>query len=111
MTEETTTARGERYRGKVQVLYTYVHEAHPNPAQAPCGATEDLGWEHASGNTRSKAERAQRARWLGQDFNLNFPWIIDDTDDTIFFEFWPYRFYVGPVLLARFDEREGRICS
>ena len=88
-------ARFQRYRGKVRLLYTYVREAHPNPARAPCGATEDLGWEHASDNTRSRAERAQRARWLGKDFNLNFPWIIDDIDDTMFFEFWPYGFYVG----------------
>ena len=87
--------RFQRYRGKVQLLYTYVREAHPNPAKAPCGSTEDLGWEHASGNTRSKAERAQRARWLGKDFNLDFPWIIDDTDDTMFWELWPYGFYVG----------------
>ena len=88
-------ARFQRYRGKVRLLYTYVREAHPNPARAPCGSTEDLGWEHASGNTRSKAERAQRARWLGKDRNLNFPWIIDDIDDTMFFELWPYGFYVG----------------
>jgi hypothetical protein len=87
--------RFQRYRGKVRLLYTYVREAHPNPARAPCGSTEDLGWEHASGNTRSKAERAQRARWLGKDRNLNFPWIIDDTDDTMFWELWPYGFYVG----------------
>ena len=87
--------RFQRYRGKVRLLYTYVREAHPNPARAPCGSTEDLGWEHASGNTRSRAERAQRARWLGKDRNLDFPWIIDDLDDTMFWELWPYGFYVG----------------
>jgi hypothetical protein len=87
--------RFQRYRGKVRLLYMYVREAHPNPGRAPCGSTEDLGWEHASDNTRSKAERAQRARWLGKDFSLNFPWIIDDTDDTLIWEFWPYGFYVG----------------
>jgi hypothetical protein len=87
--------RFQRYRGKVRLLYTYVREAHPNPARAPCGSTEELGWEHASGTTRSRAERAQRARWLAKDFNLNFPWIIDDLDDTMFFEFWPHGFYVG----------------
>jgi hypothetical protein len=87
-------ARFQRYRGKVRLLYTYVREAHPNPARAPCGSTEDLGWEHASGNTRSRAERAQRARWLGKDRNLSFPWIIDDINDTMFWELWPYGFYV-----------------
>jgi hypothetical protein len=87
--------RFQRYRGKVRLLSMYVREAHPNPARAPCGSTADLGWEHASGNTRSKAERAQRARWLGKDRNLNFPWIIDDMDDTMFWEFWPFGFYVG----------------
>ena len=76
--------RFQRYRGKVRLLYTYVREAHPNPARAPCGATEDLGWEHASGNTRTRAERA---RWLGKDRNLDFPWIIDNqTGDPTYIE-------------------------
>ena len=73
----------------------YSREAHPDPERAPCGSTADLGWAHDSGITRSQAERAQRARWLGRDYDLNFPWIIDDTDDTMFFDFWPYGFYVG----------------
>ncbi len=77
------------------MLYTYVREAHPNPGRAPCGSTEDLGWSHESGNTRSVGERAQRARWLADDYNLSFPWIIDDMDDTIFSDYWPFGFYVG----------------
>ena len=73
----------------------YVREAHPNPDHAPCGSTQGLGWTHPSGVTLSKAERAQRARWLSKDLDLNFPWIIDDVDDTWFSEYWPYGFYVG----------------
>ena len=73
----------------------YVREAHPVPESAPCGSTVDMGWSHASANTRSSAERAQRARWLANDFNLNFPWIIDDMDDTMHSDFWPFGFYVG----------------
>jgi len=88
-------ARFQKYRGQIRLLYMYVREAHPVPAFAPCGSTVDIGWSHASANTRSSAERAQRARWLANDFNLNFPWIIDDMDDTMHSDFWPFGFYVG----------------
>lgn len=87
--------RFQRYRGKVRLLYMYVREAHPNPARAPCGSTEELGWVHDSANTTSVAERAQRARWLKNDFNLNFPWIIDDMADAMYWDYWPNGFYVG----------------
>jgi len=87
--------RFQHYRGKVQLVYMYVREAHPDPDHAPCGSTQGLGWTHASGVTLSRAERAQRARWLSKDLDLNFPWIIDDVDDTWFSEYWPYGFYVG----------------
>ena len=73
----------QRYEGQVRFLYGYVFEAHPNPATAPCGSTEGLGWNHPSRNTRSLQERAQRTRWLSTDFDLEFPWIIDPMD--IFF--------------------------
>jgi len=88
-------ARFQKYRGKVRLLYMYVREAHPNPQFAPCGSTADMGWSHASADTVSSAERAQRARWLANDFNLNFPWIIDDIDDSMHSDFWPFGFYVG----------------
>jgi len=88
-------ARFQQYRGKVQLVYMYVREAHPNTERAPCGSTRGLGWMHPSGVTLSKAERAQRARWLSKDLDLSFPWIIDDVDDTWFSEYWPYGFYVG----------------
>lgn len=87
--------RFQRYRGRVQLVYMYVREAHPNPERAPCGSTQGLGWTHPSGVTLSKAERAQRARWLSKDLGLSFPWIIDDVDDTWFTRYWPYGFYVG----------------
>jgi len=87
--------RFQRYRDRVQLVYMYVREAHPNPDRAPCGSTQSLGWTHPSGITLSKAERAQRARWLSKDRDLSFPWIIDDVDNTWFSEYWPYGFYVG----------------
>jgi len=87
--------RFQKYNGKIRLLYMYVREAHPNPRSAPCGSTEDLGWNHQSGNTRSAKERAQRARWLNNDLKLNFPWIIDDVDNEMFWDYWPSGFYVG----------------
>lgn len=79
--------RFQRYRDRVQIVYMYVREAHPNPDRAPCGSTQSLGWTHPSAVTLSKAERAQRARWLSKDRDLSFPWIIDDVDNTWFSEY------------------------
>ena len=47
------------------------------------------------GVTLSRAECAQRARWLSKDLDLSFPWIIDDVDDRWLSTYWPYGFYVG----------------
>jgi hypothetical protein len=88
-------ARFQQYRDKIQLVYMYVREAHPNQNNAPCGSTRSLGWTHPSGVTLSRAERAQRARWLSKDLDLNFPWVIDDVDDAWFTKYWPYGFYVG----------------
>ena len=87
--------RFQRYRGKVQLVYMYTREAHPNQNNAPCGSTRGLGWTHPSDVTLSRAERAQRARWLSKDLDLSFPWVIDDVDDAWFSTYWPFGFYVG----------------
>ncbi len=76
----------------------YVREAHPNPATAPCGSTADLGWDHPSRNTVTMEERAQRARWLKNDFDLSFPYIIDTMDAAIQSDYRPHAFYVGWVI-------------
>ena len=76
----------------------YVHEAHPNPDTAPCGSTEELGWNHPSWNTTSLGHRAQRARWLKEDFDLNFPWIMDTMNGAIWFAYGGSGFYAGFVI-------------
>jgi len=88
----------QRYEGLVRFLYLYVREAHSDPETAPCGPTEDLGWTHPSAHTTSVEERAQRARWLKNDFDLSFPYIIDFMDNRIKDEYWPYGNYVGWVI-------------
>jgi len=85
----------QRYRDRVNFLYMYVREAHPDPMYAPCGSTADLGWNHPSRNTVTVEERAQRARWLKHDFDLTFPYIIDTMDDALKFVYRPSGFYVG----------------
>ena len=85
----------QEYRDRVNFLYMYVREAHPNPATAPCGSTADLGWDHPSRDTVTIEERAQRARWLKHDFNLTFPYIIDTMDGAIKSDYRPFGFYVG----------------
>ncbi len=76
-------------------LYMYVQEAHPNPATAPCGSTADLGWNHPSRNTVSKEDRAQRARWLKHDFDLSFPYVIDEMNGVNQWHWYRSGFYVG----------------
>jgi hypothetical protein len=88
----------QEYRDRVNFLYLYVREAHPNPATAPCGSTADLGWNHPSRDTVTIEERAQRARWLKHDFNLTFPYIIDAMDGAIKSDYRPFGFYVGWVI-------------
>jgi hypothetical protein len=88
----------QEYRDRVNFLYMYVREAHPNPATAPCGSTADLGWDHPSRDTVTIEERAQRARWLKNDFDLSFPYIIDTMDAAIQGDYRPHAFYVGWVI-------------
>lgn len=88
----------QEYRDRVNFLYMYVREAHPNPATAPCGSTVDLGWDHPSRNTVTIEERAQRARWLKNDFDLSFPYIIDTMNGAIKGDYQPHAFYVGWVI-------------
>jgi hypothetical protein len=88
----------QEYRDRVNFLYMYVREAHPNPATAPCGSTADLGWNHPSRDTVTIEERAQRARWLKNDFDLSFPYIIDTMDAAIQGDYRPHAFYVGWVI-------------
>jgi hypothetical protein len=76
----------------------YVREAHPNPDTAPCGSTEELGWSHPSSSTRSQEERAQRARWLQNDYDLTFPYVIDFVDDRIKEQYLTFGFYAGWVI-------------
>ena len=49
----------QNFGQNVSFLYNYIREAHPNPETAPCGPTEELGWEHPSWNTNSIDERAR----------------------------------------------------
>lgn len=88
----------QEYRDRVNFLYMYVREAHPNPATAPCGSTADLGWNHPSRDTITLEERAQRARWLKHDFDLSFPYIIDTMNAAIQGDYRPHAFYVGWVI-------------
>ncbi len=88
----------QEYRDRVNFLYMYVREAHPNPATAPCGSTADLGWDHPSRDTVTIEERAQRARWLKDDFDLSFPYIIDTMNAAIQGDYRPHAFYVGWVI-------------
>ena len=88
----------QEYRDRVNFLYMYVREAHPNPATAPCGSTVDLGWNHPSRDTVTIEERAQRARWLKHDFDLSFPYIIDTMNGAIQGDYRPHAFYVGWVI-------------
>ncbi len=82
----------------VSFLYNYIREAHPNPETAPCGPTEDFGWEHPSWNTSSIEERAQRARWLKTDFDLTYPFIIDTMSNEMMADYRGSRFYSGWVI-------------
>ncbi len=88
----------QNFGQSVNFLYNYIKEAHPNPETAPCGPTEELGWEHPSWNTSSIEERAQRARWLKTDFDLTFPFIIDTMDNEMMATYRGSRFYSGWVL-------------
>lgn len=87
----------ESYRDRVRFAYLYVREAHPIPDFAPCGPTSELGWNHPSADTRSMAERAQRARWLQDDLDLGFPYLIDFMDDRLKSRLRLGGFYVGWV--------------
>ncbi len=82
----------------VSFLYNYIREAHPNPDTAPCGPTEDLGWNHPSWNTSSIEERAQRARWLKTDFDLTYPFIMDTMNNEMMAVYQGSRFYSGWVI-------------
>ncbi len=101
----------QRYEGQVRFLYAYIFEAHPDPEFAPCGPTEDLGWNHPSANTRTMQERAQRTRWLSADFDLNFPWIINPMNDFFRASYGGSSFYSGWVIdcdgTVRVAERWG----
>lgn len=88
----------ESYRDRFRLAYLYVREAHPDPNFAPCGPTSELGWEHPSADTRSLAERAQRARWLQDDLDLGYPYLVDRMDGRIQQDLLPFGFYAGWVV-------------
>ena len=88
----------QNFGQSVSFLYNYIREAHPNPDFAPCGPTEDLGWEHPSWNTSSIEERAQRSRWLKTDFDLTYPFIIDTMNNEMMADYRGSRFYSGWVI-------------
>ncbi|MCK5378776.1 MAG: hypothetical protein KAJ78_05195 [Acidobacteria bacterium] len=88
----------QNFGQSVSFLYNYIREAHPNPDTAPCGPTEELGWNHPSWNTTSIEERAQRARWLKTDFNLTYPFIMDNMNNEMMAFYRGSRFYSGWVI-------------
>ncbi len=88
----------QNFGQSVNFLYNYIREAHPNPETAPCGPTEDLGWNHPSWNTSSIEERAQRARWLKTDFDLTYPFIMDTMSNEMMAVYRGGRFYSGWVI-------------
>lgn len=90
--------RARTYQNRISFLYNYVTEAHPEPFAAPCGPTEDLGWNHPSWETRSLGERAQRARWLKTDFDLSFPFIVDTMSNRMLLTYGGSLFYSGWVI-------------
>ena len=70
----------QEYKGRVNFLWVYGSEAHPeeNPFQDGYEST-DLGWDHPYSITDTMEERAQRAKWMKTDEDPDFevPMAVD----------------------------------
>jgi MYXO-CTERM domain-containing protein len=70
----------QHYKGRVNFLWVYGSEAHPeeNPFEEGYESA-DLGWDHPYTITHTMEERAQRAKWMKTDEDPDFeiPMAID----------------------------------
>lgn len=97
----------KKYKGKVNFLWVYGREAHPEEKPfAPGKESKDLGWTHPYTITKTVQERAQRATWLKTDPNPDYtiPMMMDfvgdpsHTDDAIRQTYWGGGYYSGVVI-------------
>lgn len=74
----------EKYRGKVNFVWVYGSEAHPEEHPFKKGyESRDLGWNHPYTISKSMKERAQRAKWMKTDPEPDYtiPMMIDYIND------------------------------
>jgi len=97
----------KKYQGKVNFLWVYGSEAHPEEKPfAPGKESKDLGWTHPYTITKTMQERAQRATWLKTDPNPDFtiPMMMDfvgdpgHADDELRTTYWGGGYYSGVVI-------------
>jgi hypothetical protein len=70
----------QEYKDRVNFIWVYGREAHPESEPFPPGVeTRDLGWDHRYYGTSTMEQRAQRARWMKSDLapNAEIPMLID----------------------------------
>jgi hypothetical protein len=77
---EVLEASYQQYKGRVNFLWVYGSEAHPeeNPFEEGYESV-DLGWDHPYSITHTMEERAERAKWMKTDEDPDFeiPMAID----------------------------------
>lgn len=97
----------QKYRGRVNFLWVYGSEAHPEEYPFATGfESSDLGWNHPYSISTKMDERAQRAKWMKTDPDPDFelPMIIDyinhptATNNAIRAEYRGGGFYSGYVI-------------
>ncbi len=74
----------QKYKGKVNFLWVYGSEAHPEEYPFQDGfESVDLGWTHPYTISGTMKQRAQRAKWLKTDPKVDFeiPMMIDFIND------------------------------
>jgi len=74
----------QKYKGKINFVWVYGSEAHPEEYPFAKGfESTDLGWKHPYSITTKMAERAQRAKWMktDPDPDLEIPMMIDYIND------------------------------
>ena len=74
----------QQYKGRVNFLWVYGSEAHPEENPFEEGSeSKDLGWDHPYSITHTMEERAQRAKWMKTDEDTDFeiPMAVDYIND------------------------------
>ena len=97
----------QKYKDKVNFVWVYGSEAHPEEYPFVKGSeSKDLGWTHPYAISKTTTERAQRAKWMRTDLKpaAEIPMMVDfinspgQQNNAIRREFLGSGFYSGYVI-------------